>query len=641
MNIRPFAALLLLLAAVPLLAQGSGDHGLTIASDVTRAAVNTRVLYRIAFVRPPGEASPLTVEVDIPGEAVTHDGTCAGTNPVRCEVPAEYDGLTFASTLTAAGTATATARIVAPADTNPQNDQASWSIEVVDQPSLSVSLFTPDRHEPGSKGTFFVQVQNRGASANGVVLTLTSPDGGTFTGELEQPRNPEVTCVASGATMVCSLPSIEGGGSFNLRTSVVMPDRLDGSNVTFTATVTSSGDEFNPADNTATITSSLIRHILVVNTSDEGAGSLRQALLDARQLCAAQLCAIDFRIPGIAQGSSAVIQVRSELPEVQGRVRVDGATQTAFGGDTNPDGPEVVIDGSLTAAPARGLVLGGPSCEMYVTGLAVVNFPASGIQAHRGEYLYQGCGFFVFPNTFISRNHLRGNHRGLMLVGGYVHVDDNVIDGNQRAGIFTDRTSYAAIYRNRVTNNGASGILLHMGEREERSGVVEENVISGNGEWGIARVPTGNIHIKRNAIYGNRYLGIDVGLDGDTPNRPSDSAYAPGVPNKPVLLSAHYDPATNKTRVRGRLDSEPSGTLPTFTVDFYASPSLSAAGYAEAAQWLAVLYLGDTGRTDFEMELEGDLRGKYLSATNTRSHLINWEDFAHDTSELSNALQVP
>jgi hypothetical protein len=169
--------------------------------------------------------------------------------------------------------------------------------------------------------------------------------------------------------------------------------------------------------------------------------------------------------------------------------------------------------------------------------------------------------------------------------------------------------------------------------------VVENNVISGNGEWGIARVPVGDVSIRQNAIFGNRYLGIDANLDGDTPNLPEDPAYGPGIPNKPVLISVHYDPSTNTTRVRGRLDSDTPGTLPLFTLDFYASPSLSAAGQAEAAQWLAELVLTE-GHTDFEVDLDGDLRGKSITATNTRRHLANLEDFASDTSELSGAVQV-
>jgi hypothetical protein len=382
--------------------------------------------------------------------------------------------------------------------------------------------------------------------------------------------------------------------------------------------------------------------LLVVNTGDEGAGSLRQALLDARQLCADELCTIDFRIPGISAGQRAVIRVRSELPVVEGRVRIDGATQTAFAGDTDPNGPEVVIDGSLTPPHTRGLVLGGPSCELYVLDLAIANFPEAGIQAHRGPYEYQNCRFELFPNTLIARNHLTGNLRGLMLLGeGYATVTDNVISGNVRAGIFTYLSNFVDIRRNRVTGNGASGILLHLGQPGQtvRTGVVEDNVISGNGEWGIARVPIGDVIVRKNSIFGNRYLGIDSNLDGPTPNLADDQPYGPGIPNKPLLISAHYDPATGKTILRGRLDSHEPSPLPLFTLDFYASPALSAAGQAEAAHWLAELVTTE-GHQDFEVELDGDLRGQYLTATNTRRHLANFEDFASDTSELSDAVRV-
>jgi hypothetical protein len=640
---RTIAALLLLLAAVPLLAQGAGDHGLTIAADVTRVPLHTRVAWRIQFIRP-ARTSPLTVEVDLPGHDLGYDGTCSGTKPVRCQVPAAYDSLTFASTLDTAGTSTATARILAPADANPQNDHSSWTIEVVDQPSLTVSLSVLTRLDPASAATIYAGVTNHGAPASDVVLTLTPPPGATFTGEL-QLSDPAVTCALSADTIVCSRSTLGAGAFFSVLPKVLLPDRLDGSDVTFAASVTSSGPEFDPSDDSETFTSALIRHILVVNTNDEGAGSLRQALLDAEQLCAFDLCTIDFRIPDIAAGQRAVIRVRNELPVMQGLVRLDGATQTAFGGDTYAEGPEVVIDGSLTAPHTRGLVLGGPSCEMYVLDLAVANFPGSGIQAHRGYHLRygNGCLFPLFPDTLIARNHLTGNHRGLMVLGaGYTTIIDNVISGSVRAGIFTYQNNFVEILRNRVTNNGASGILLHLGQpgQFEQNGVVEDNVISGNGEWGIARVPTGDVRIRKNAIFGNRYLAIDSGLDGATPNLPSDEPYVAEIPNKPVLFSAQYDPAANKTRVRGRLDSK-RFTYGLFTIDFYASGSLSAAGQPEAEQWLAALQFGpEQGHSDFEMELDGDLTGRYITSTNSRVHIANWDDFVHDTSELSDAVTV-
>ena len=91
---------------------------------------------------------------------------------------------------------------------------------------------------------------------------------------------------------------------------------------------------------------------LVTTTADGGAGSLRYAL----QMCmtAAGPHTIRFNLPASDAGYDAtsgtwVIRPASNLPMVmQSGVTLDGASQTAFGGDTNPLGPEVVIDGGGT-----------------------------------------------------------------------------------------------------------------------------------------------------------------------------------------------------------------------------------------------------------------------------------------------------
>lgn len=627
--------MLLFFATLPLCAQTAGDYAIRFGGESPmRVPLHSRIT-NVVEVTKPANAAEVVVEIDLPGDVEEFPGNCTGPKPLRCPLPPSFTLVYFSMVMNAPGTFTATARVIAAGDPNPANDQASWTIEVVDASALSLSL-AAGRHDAGTVAPVHAGIFNGGRPARDVVLTVTLPEEGRFTGRIERTGSPG-DCTVAPQTIVCTAPVVEQ--RFGLTADVGLPDRTDGSAVPVTATVTSSTPDIHPGPKSATAAIDLIPQIRVVNTNDEGAGSLRQALLDAAQLCTQELCTISFRIPGDAPGGRFVIQPRSELPEVRGRVKLDGATQTRFGGDTNPDGPEIVLDGSL--APARGLVLGGPSCEMYVLELAVVNFSGPGIEARRGPYEYQTCSHHLFPNTVIARNHLSGNFRGVTVVGeGYATIADNVITGNCRAGIFTERSSYVQILRNRITANGASGIFLYPAPPLELQGaVVEENVISGNAEWGIARALTSDVRIRKNSIFGNRYLAIDAGLDLETPNRPEDPSAGGGIPNKPVLISAQYDPATNKTRVRGRLDSDTMFGFGAFAVDFYASSSLSSAGQAEAEQWIAALALpGHGGHTDFDMELEGDFRGRYITATNTRVHIMVWEEYIYDTSEISNAV---
>jgi parallel beta-helix repeat protein len=631
---RIAATLLFLLAASALSAQ---DYGVRFQTENAAASVplHTYVGFGVVISKPEG-ANAVLVEVDIPGDDVQHGSNCVGTKPLRCTLPPSSTALYFSSRMNAPGTFTATARVISVTDPNPDNDQASWTFDVVDAPSLRVSI-DAGRYDPGTAGYVWVSLNNSGAAAKDVVLTMTLPEGGTFAG-----TDGTLTCDVAAGTMICTLPELGPHSGLTVRVQVAMPDRLEGGRLPFAASVTSRVADFDPADDRATGAMTLIRHLVVDNTNDEGAGSLRQALLDAQQLCAEDLCRIDFRIAGSGENGRFVIRPRTELPEVQGSVSIDGATQTRFGGDTNPDGPELVIDGS-EAPGARGLLLGGPSCEMHVTGLAIENFSAPAIAAYRGLYDFQGCRYFMFPNTRIERNHLSGNYRGIAMVGpGYATITDNVIRDNARAGIFADRSSYLVILRNRITGNGASGIFLNDANPWGLQGaVVEGNVISGNAEWGIARVAAGDVSIRGNSIFGNRYLAIDAGLDLETPNAPEDRFRQEGVPNKPVLISAQYDPASGKTRVHGRLDSEALVSVFSFAIDVYSSASLSTAGHAEAEQWLAALEIPvSDGHAEFVVEVEGDLRGRWITATSTRRHIMFWDDSVFDTSEVSNAIRA-
>src|SRR6185503_6092002 len=203
-----------------------------------------------------------------------------------------------------------------------------------------------------------------------------------------------------------------------------------------------------------------------------------------------------------------------------------------------------------------------------------------------------------------------------------IDIIDNLISGNRRAGIFLDGGFLALVSQNRIgvnakgepLGNGASGIFLNF------SADVEDNIIANNGEWGVCRTQQGEIALRRNSIYGNTSQGIDAGLDNETPNRANDSQ---GLPNKPVLFSASYDAANNTTVVRGRLDSNlwSSGYPSNYTIEVYASSGLSVWGYPQGETLVAAKSL-TTGHTDFVIAVPGDLRGKFITATHTRGHII-------------------
>ena len=152
--------------------------------------------------------------------------------------------------------------------------------------------------------------------------------------------------------------------------------------------------------------------------------------------------------------------------------------------------------------------------------------------------------------------------------------------------------------------------------------------------------------MHHNLIFGNGHTAIDVGLDLETPNVGDDSNFA--IPNHPHLFSAHYDPVSGKTVIRGTLRSSPVPNLQTnLYVELYASDALTATGHAQAQQYLGAIYAAN----NFEFTVDGNLTGQWIAATNTRSWYSPFSSgggittlshgfFPASTSELSDAIQV-
>ncbi len=214
--------------------------------------------------------------------------------------------------------------------------------------------------------------------------------------------------------------------------------------------------------------------IPVRNTADSGQGSLRQAILDAN--AAAEPVTIEFSIPTSDSGfvdvdtsltggdpfpDVFVIRPLSQLPSISNpavSIIVDGRSQTTFGGDTNPFGPEIVLDG-FAASAAHGLQI--DSSGNQVLGLNVQRF--------------NGCGVFVLG----SNNVIAGNFVGTDATGMY------------RAG------------------NAGSGVSIQQGASGNIVGGTDpgaRNVVSSNGWHGVDVLHTGS---RNNVVLGN-YIGTDA-----------------------------------------------------------------------------------------------------------------------------------
>lgn len=266
--------------------------------------------------------------------------------------------------------------------------------------------------------------------------------------------------------------------------------------------------------------------ILVVdNTNDSGAGSLRQAITDANA---------DPLVPHIIQfsiGSGVqTIQPLSALPAITAPYTlVDGTTQPGWA----IDNPVIVLDGSqLTPFTIDGLILSGVH-HCLIQGLVINNgfnngvlITDNGIGANNNTII--GCfigtnqaGTSSSPNTNgIAIVGSSGFNNNFNKIGGQDSGQKNILSGNNNNGLtLTTNVNFTFIFNNYIgtDKNGTSalpndnggvaitGSLTPVPEEQCFGNVLLFNLISGNSVAGITLFPNAN----QTLIQGN-LIGVDV-----------------------------------------------------------------------------------------------------------------------------------
>jgi parallel beta-helix repeat protein len=312
----------------------------------------------------------------------------------------------------------------------------------------------------------------------------------------------------------------------------------------------------------------------VTTTADAGAGSLRQTMLDAESCGQDERCRIVFA-PEITS-----IRVLSPLPVIHARnVWIDGSY-----GRTS----KMAIDGS-TLTSGNGIVFGPEVAQGRALGLAIHSFPGNGIEC-RGQCRIES-NFIGLDRDGITP---RGNGARGVYVSGGCEIENNVISGNWRSGIFVDGGGSGYAHRNLIgvaadgvtpIGNGASGLYVGPQSFSFRTFIAEDNVIAYSTHFGVAIAP-GQIRViaPANRFIGNRQSDIDVGLDGV--NRP-------GL----VLRTAQYDGESHSTFIFGEVANPDRQT-----VSLYAAGTLLGS-------------LDITQQKSFMFRAAGDQTGKPLSGS--------------------------
>jgi hypothetical protein len=312
----------------------------------------------------------------------------------------------------------------------------------------------------------------------------------------------------------------------------------------------------------------------VLNTNDSGAGSLRQAILDANGNPGADTIA--FAIP--AAGVQTIAPATA-LPTITDAVTIDGYTQPGSSANTNPLGqPDnsvhlIELDGTNTGGTfGSGALVFSGSLAFTVRGMVVNRAPSAGIEVFTATGAVEGCfigldpagtaslpngdgidveisgGVHVGGQNPAQRNVISGNTSvqiglGCGSNGGSNHLIEGNFIGPDATGSATPAGAPATAYgvalcftvsnvtiggsvgaaRNVISGNGGHGVNVGSSfSLDVTSNVIEENFIGvdrtgilplGNGGFGV-RINTPSNSVIHNVIGANGNHGVDLWGDG-------------------------------------------------------------------------------------------------------------------------------
>ena len=314
-------------------------------------------------------------------------------------------------------------------------------------------------------------------------------------------------------------------------------------------------------------------------------------------------------------------------------VRVQGLSSTV--GGTTPGAGNVISgndqDGVFVSNPAslnRVPRILGNLIGTDVTGTARLGNTGHGVSVAQGNFTI--IGFGANGGNVISAN----GGAGIRLAGPATmasNVQSNFIGtdisgtlnlGNNLDGVLISDCLSQSIGGLSVFSPGANRIAFNA-----RDGIRIEGASA-----------TGN-QFFYNSIFSNAGLGINLGLDGVTPNDSGDADTGPNrLQNFPVLTSAVANGTS--TTVQGTFNARPNFD---YLFHFFSNTAADPSGNGEGGTWLAeeVIRTDGSGNASFVVSLPTSIPpGQSITSTATLSDLAATSAERDGTSEFSNAQVV-
>lgn len=255
----------------------------------------------------------------------------------------------------------------------------------------------------------------------------------------------------------------------------------------------------------------------VTHVGDSGAGSLRQAILDANAHAVAvpaEANTIAFAIAGTGPFTIATPQ-QPRLPNLRGRLTIDGFTQAG----SRPNGltpDQGGLDARLMIelkGPGSGYALvlesGSPVADVTLRGLAINHYsPHIGASNNQSRLALEGCyiGTTLDGSAAVpSGSQTCFAFGGSLRIGGMLPAQRNLIAncGNSAIAVGNGET----LIEGNLIGTDASGERALPGMVSGNAGIV---VSSGGGATPRLRIG-GPTPASRNVISGHRNAGISLG----------------------------------------------------------------------------------------------------------------------------------
>lgn len=276
---------------------------------------------------------------------------------------------------------------------------------------------------------------------------------------------------------------------------------------------------------------------LVTSTADSGAGTLRQAILNANDNPG--LDRIRFQIAGTG---IKTLTPATALPPITDPVVIDGTSQPGY-----VDRPLIEINGANAGANSGIRLLAGGS---EIRALCLNRFGAEGIRIE-GPGTNLVCANFVGtdPTGIVARGN---STEGILVFGSFGNViggtnvaDRNIISGNTNSGVYLLNGGGNVVVGNRVGSsvsglaairNGNNGVTIYNSSGNIIGGEIAaaRNLVSGNTGSGV--------YLFGPSAFSNFVIGNYIGVNASASTALSNSADGITLFNSPSNMIGGASP---------------------------------------------------------------------------------------------------